>query len=282
MDTAEFIKELYNSLSLVDVFFSAGVIIFTIWAFETSLGKKSLEHSPMRRNNMKPFLPFIPLFIWFTILTLGATITRKLLPDLPQWQSTFADNLVYCFCAVITSVLIIYLAKKSFARRLKGFGLKVRTIPKDFLTAILNLLSIWPIMMAVLFITIAVGQIIVGPSFEIEPHEELKVITANQQLPLRILILLTTIIVVPVFEELLFRGLFQTMIRSFLISPWPSIVVSSLIFSMVHSNPKHWPALFVLSMCIGYSYEKSGSLFRPIFVHSLFNATSIIGTLYTQ
>ena len=36
---------------------------------------------------------------------------------------------------------------------------------------------------------------------------------------------------------------------------------------------------FSLSIGIGYSYEKSGSLFRPIFIHALFNATSIIATL---
>ena len=282
MNVAEIIKQFYNSLTLADIVFSVGITIFAIWVAKTSLGRSSLLNSPMRRNNMPPFLPFIPLFLWFVILSLGTSVTRKVLPNLSEWQSAFSDNLVYCVCAVIASAIIIYIAKKTFARRLKGFGLNIRTIHKDFVSAILNLIAVWPFMMAILILTIAVGKFVFGPSFEIEPHEELKVILTSHELPLRILILITTIIVVPVFEEMLFRGLFQTMIRSFLVSPWPSIVISSIIFSMVHANPKHWPALFVLSIGIGYSYEKSGSLYRPIFIHSLFNATSIIGTLYSQ
>jgi membrane protease YdiL (CAAX protease family) len=79
---------------------------------------------------------------------------------------------------------------------------------------------------------------------------------------------------------MLFRGLFQTMLRSISAKPWLSIAISSVLFALAHANAGHWPALFALSLCMGYSYEKSGSLLRPIFIHSLFNATSIIGTLY--
>jgi membrane protease YdiL (CAAX protease family) len=50
-------------------------------------------------------------------------------------------------------------------------------------------------------------------------------------------------------------------------------------FAVMHADAGHWPALLALSMSMGYSYEKSGSLFRPIFIHSLFNAASIIAVL---
>jgi membrane protease YdiL (CAAX protease family) len=48
----------------------------------------------------------------------------------------------------------------------------------------------------------------------------------------------------------------------------------------MHENPGHWPALFVLGVCLGYSYEKSGSLFRPIFIHLFFNVSSVAIALY--
>ena len=60
---------------------------------------------------------------------------------------------------------------------------------------------------------------------------------------------------------------------------WPAIAISSLLFTMTHADAGHWPALFVLGICMGYAYEKSGSLFRPIFIHSIFNAISVIATL---
>jgi membrane protease YdiL (CAAX protease family) len=50
-------------------------------------------------------------------------------------------------------------------------------------------------------------------------------------------------------------------------------------FAAVHSNVEHWPALFVLGVGMGYAYEKSGSLWRPIFIHALFNGVTILSNL---
>ena len=48
---------------------------------------------------------------------------------------------------------------------------------------------------------------------------------------------------------------------------------------MVHQNAEHWPVLFVLAVGMGYAYEKSGSLWRPIFIHALFNSIPILQSL---
>jgi len=125
-------------------------------------------------------------------------------------------------------------------------------------------------------LTIFYGQLIFRQDFNWPQHQTLESMTSHPQLPLKILIFITTAAIVPIVEEMLFRGLFQTMIRSFLDKAWVAIILSSALFAIVHQNKEHWPALFVLAMCLGYSYEKSGSLLRPIFIHSLFNAASII------
>ncbi|MHC4216494.1 MAG: CPBP family glutamic-type intramembrane protease [Planctomycetota bacterium] len=57
---------------------------------------------------------------------------------------------------------------------------------------------------------------------------------------------------------------------------WLAIICTSIIFASIHANLTHWPALFMLSMCLGYAYEKSGSIIRPIFIHIIFNAIRII------
>ncbi len=46
------------------------------------------------------------------------------------------------------------------------------------------------------------------------------------------------VVVAPVVEEMLFRGLFQTMIRSYLGRPWPAIAITSLLFASIHENPE--------------------------------------------
>ena len=274
------LKQFINSVTAADLVYLTGLMPFTIWLIRTSFGKKALSDSPPRRNNMPAYLPFAMLIFWILLVSVSISASENLLPDLPDWQRAFADNFIFCVSALILILSTLFSVNFYFVGNLKGFGLNPKTIIKDFFAAMLNFISIWPITLVVVILTMLIGQIILGDNFQIQQHEELKTIAAYQQLSLKILIIVTTIFVVPVFEEIIFRGLFQTIIRSYLSKPWRSIAISSVIFAMFHENPAHWPALFVLSMCMGYSYEKSGSLFRPIFIHCIFNATSVIATLY--
>ena len=282
MDTLkiiDIIKQFAGNITIIEIICLAGVLLFGIWLLKTSLGRNALADSMPRRNNMPFYLPFIPLFVWLGSVSVAIAITRSLMRDLPDWQSAFLDNLVLCIGGLMTVVVIIFLARAGFARRLKGFGLNPKTIHKDFFAGIMNLLVVYPLLIVAITLTTYFGQLIWGPEFEMQQHQELELITAHPQLPLRILIIVTAIVIAPVIEELLFRGLFQTMIRSFVAKPWLSIAISSGLFAMVHQEQGHWPTLFVLALCLGYAYEKSGSLFRPIFIHSLFNAATIIATL---
>ena len=281
MNIPEIIKEFGSSISVTHLICLAGLILFGGWLLKTSLGRNALSDSVPRQNNMPAYLPFILLFIWWGAVSLAITITGIFLSELPDWQSAFLDNAFLCIGAIAAIAVIIFLARARFANRLKGFGLNAKTIHKDFFAAVLNLLSVWPLVLLMIVLTTFFGQLIWGQDFQIQKHEELKTIIAHPQLPLRVLIIVVSVAIFPVFEEMLFRGLFQTMFRSFLGRPWLSIALSSGLFATVHANLGHWPALFVLAVCMGYSYEKSGSLFRPIFIHSLFNAIPITAALYS-
>lgn len=281
MNIPEIFKRVDSITIVIDIIIClAGILLFSGWLLKTSLGRKALANSAPRRNNMPVYLPFIPLFIWFGAVSVAISITEKLLPDLPDWQSVFLDNLILCIGAISAMAVIIFLAKISFTRQLKGFGLNARTIHKDFFAGLVNLLSVLPLVMLMIILTTFFGKLIWGQEFEMQQHQELELIRAHPQLSVRVLIIVTAVAIVPAFEEMLFRGLFQTMLRSFFARAWLSIAISSGLFTIVHPNTGHWPALFALSMCMGYAYEKSGSLFRPIFIHSLFNATSITAALY--
>ncbi|MDT8303541.1 MAG: CPBP family intramembrane glutamic endopeptidase [Sedimentisphaerales bacterium] len=287
-------------ITVENLIFLAGLIIFACWVRKTSLGRKSLADSLPRRNNMPLYLPFIPLFIWFGTVTLIASIAQILFGNLKDWQTDFLDNFILGISELSTIAVILFLARIHFTRRLKGFGLNIKTIIKDFFVAFVNLLTIWPLIVSAMGLTVYFGELFWGREYEMQQHQQLKLITEHSQLLSRILIAFVAVIIAPLLEEMLFRGLFQTTIRSYIeafrpliSSPnkpemerttdrngaWLAIVISSVLFTMTHDNTGHWPALFVLGVCLGYSYEKSGSLFRPIFIHSFFNAISIIATL---
>jgi membrane protease YdiL (CAAX protease family) len=273
------IKHVGTFVTVTDIICLTGLTLFGTWLLKTSLGRMALADSIPRRNNMPVYAPFIPLIIWFGTVSVALFITQRLGGDSDNWQSAFLNNLIFCIVAVITVAVTLLLARVSFARGLKGFGLNVKTIGKDILAAVGNLLAIWPLLLLMILLTTFFGKLVWGQQYQIQQHKELQEITAHPQLSLRVIIIIVAVVVAPVLEEMIFRGLFQTIIRSFLAKPWFSILISSGIFVTIHQDIAHWPALFVLALCLGYAYEKSGSLFRPIFIHSLFNAITIAAVL---
>lgn len=272
-------------IDATDVICLVGLILLGCWLLKTSFGKNALGDSMPRRNNMPFYMPFILLCIWFVPVSLAIWTAEKLMPDVPEWQSAFVKSLINCIGPIPAVAVIILLAWTCFAGRLKGFGLNIRTIHKDFFAAFINLLAVWPLILLAIIMTVRIGKLIWGADYEIQQHEGLELITSYPQLSLRVLFIATAVVVAPVLEELIFRGMFQTAIRSLLLnlgrslSAWLAIVISSILFAMIHPDTAHWPALFVLSMCMGYAYEKSGSLFRAIFIHALFNGLTILSTL---
>jgi membrane protease YdiL (CAAX protease family) len=261
----------------------AGAALQAHWLRRTSLGRRALVDSPPRRNNMPFYLPLIPFFFSFGIVSMAAIFADKLTEDWPNWQNAAVDNAVQYLGTILTAILIIILVRFHFARRLKGFGLGFKGFAKDILTAPLYLLTVWPLILAAIWVTIYLNQLTSGQEYQLQQHQQLQVVTEYPQLLLRILVFVGAVLIGPFFEELFFRGLVQTTIRSYLFEAgyqaWPAIVFSSVFFMIMHADPGHWPALFVLGMCMGYAYEKSGSLWRPIFIHVIFNAINVIGTL---
>ena len=97
-----------------------------------------------------------------------------------------------------------------------------------------------------------------------------------------ILALLSIVCFAPIVEELLFRGLFQSFLRSHF-GPKLAILIASLCFSFFHfsfeqgfGNIPIIASLFTLSLFLGYLYERQGSLVSSITLHALFNMISIV------
>ncbi len=285
---AKYISMKPSDIIMIFVFL-VGALLFGLWLLKTSLGREALADSRPRRNNMPLYLCLIPPFILFGPIPVIVLIAGRLMADLQEWQSAFLGNLIYCIGSVVVIAVILFMAWACFARRLKGFGLNIRSVHKDFIAAFVNLLAVWPLMMAAITLTMLIGKLFFGPDYEISQHEQLEMISVYSQWQIRIMVFIVAVVIAPVLEEMIFRGLFQTVIRSLLetrssgikgrYNAWIAIFISSVLFSMVHGNVPHWPALFLLGLCLGYAYEKSGSLFRPIFIHAFFNAMTVIFVL---
>ena len=81
------------------------------------------------------------------------------------------------------------------------------------------------------------------------------------------------IVVAPVFEEYLFRGLvFRGMLRS--LNPTAAVLASAAIFAMVH--PRIWVVpVFVLGVAAALSYRRTGRLGAPILAHMIYSTAVV-------
>jgi hypothetical protein len=94
------------------------------------------------------------------------------------------------------------------------------------------------------------------------------------------MIILAAVVLAPFGEELLFRGVLQSMLRRYLHSPWVAISITSVLFAAIHYPfIDSLPALFALSLVLGCSYERTGRLYSPIMIHMLFNLVMVIDAL---
>jgi len=103
-----------------------------------------------------------------------------------------------------------------------------------------------------------------------------------------VMAIFSIVVLVPIVEEFLFRGLLQSWFKKWL-GPKAAILVSSLCFSLFHfsgaqgvSNFSILASLFILALFLGFIYERQRSLITPITLHSIFNLISIINLIFLK
>lgn len=96
----------------------------------------------------------------------------------------------------------------------------------------------------------------------------------------RVWLLLAVACVIPIVEELFFRGALLAWIAraaTVRVAAWASAVC----FTVSHLEPRSWPALGVVAAALGLLRAVSGSLWPCILLHATFNATTL-AVIYSQ
>ncbi len=90
--------------------------------------------------------------------------------------------------------------------------------------------------------------------------------------------MVSAVVVAPLLEELIYRGLFQTSLLQTLgrSRRWVVVLASAFVFTIIHAGVP-WqvlPGLWVLGVFLGWLYEYTGSLWPGILLHAGFNAAN--------
>jgi membrane protease YdiL (CAAX protease family) len=106
-----------------------------------------------------------------------------------------------------------------------------------------------------------------------ETDAVVRFLMANEGAWARIAAGILVVVIAPVTEELIFRGLLYGVVRRYG-GRMAAIFTTSLLFAAIHANPAVLLPLFVLAVGLALACELTGSLWTPIAMHMAFNAIS--------
>jgi uncharacterized protein len=98
-----------------------------------------------------------------------------------------------------------------------------------------------------------------------------------------VLAVIAAVVLAPLAEEMLFRGLLHRGLRRRLALA-PATAVSSVLFAVVHidvvlSQPLALVGLVLVGVILAVAYERTGSLVVPVVIHAVHNAVTIVAVI---
>lgn len=86
-------------------------------------------------------------------------------------------------------------------------------------------------------------------------------------------------VVVPVYEEIIFRGVILGAVEKH-VGFVGANIIQAILFALVHDNLQLFPFFFVFAIITGYWVRKSGGLLTGIFFHGVHNFTILLALYY--
>ncbi len=249
-----------------------GLCVLSVWIVRRSLypQKLSLIGSPGRPNSLNVIIAYVVLVSYIAIVhvlvwLIGDVANGKIIANI--------GGQVACLALSLT------VAWSTFKGRIRrGLGLTLRHWRIDSIRGVVAYLAVLPVCIGLLFLTQWIAVQICGP-MEFKTHPLLQD-AKNTAMAVKVMAVVSAVVLAPLAEEVLFRGLLQSMVRKYTGKPWIAIASITLIFVLVHWPMWYtFPSLAALSIVLGYNYERTGRLTAPIITHMLFNLVFILTTM---
>ena len=116
-------------------------------------------------------------------------------------------------------------------------------------------------------------------SAEMQPT--MKVLQVSVSLPQRILFGFTAIVLAPLIEEILFRGILYRTLQQ-VGYPRMGLYGSSILFGLIHSNLVTLLPLTCLALVFARLYDRTNNLMSSIAAHAVFNAVNFFSFIHQQ
>lgn len=245
-----------------------GLLVGLLWIIRriAQPRKLFLRDTPGRPNVLGPLHLAAIVLVWFGLPSLAQwALTGPLAGD--ELKRTVLLSLVTGLALLGACLVTARLAFRHGIRQ--GLGLNLRHAMYDTLRGVVTVLAAFPPVMGLaLLLTVFVPE-------DKLTHEMLKAATVLPTLWVGIVILVA-VVIAPLAEEAMFRGILQSAIRRYTHRPWVAVAVAGVLFGLVHfPQPHAVPAMILFGVILGYNYERCGRLYPCILAHAAFNAINM-------
>jgi len=192
---------------------------------------------------------------------------------IPIKESITLQMLSFCLFGLLVSILIIWI---NYKKEKLSFGLSYKNLRYVIWTPLIYLITI----ILLLFVSL-LNQYLLSNFFnvEIKPQDILEKFKELENSIEIIIFVFGSTIIAPIYEELLFRGILFPKLLQKTNLIW-AIVLSSLVFAILHFHLSALLPLFVLSIILSFTYLYTSTIWACISLHALFNLISIIAVKF--
>lgn len=205
----------------------------------------------------------IPVGVVLAVI-IGAVAAGVLLGGESSSARLLGSNLVIFSVALGLIVAADSLIRKRLTAK-KDFGLTHLLRWKEMAYGLGGLALYLIVMMAL----VALGKALL-PMVDWQQPQELGVSTAIFGVE-RLIAFIALVIVVPVVEEMIFRGYLYTRLREAKMPLWLTMVVVSIVFAVIHGQVNVAVDVFVLSMVACLLRHITGTIWPGILIHMMKN-----------
>ena len=153
-----------------------------------------------------------------------------------------------------------------------GFGLRAGRILKDVGAGIVFYLATMPFLW---FYSLLYQLALRSAGYEPTWQEVAEALSADNPFAVRAYLGFLAVVLAPLFEEVLFRGIgLPVLARKF--GAAPAVILASALFAAIHFHVPSLVPLFIIAVAFSLAYIHTGSILVPVVMHGLFNAVNVV------
>jgi membrane protease YdiL (CAAX protease family) len=171
---------------------------------------------------------------------------------------------------LVVILVIGYFIKYVYKSSLRILGLKIKDALSALPWAVISYIAFIPIFVVVLISNMRIMNLL---NYEPKVPPVFGFVLEGKNIFSLVLFMVLVGVIAPIVEELFFRGFLYNASKKYL-GKTLSVAITTVLFALLHQELFQFAPIVFIGLLLIYVYEKTGSLWTAIMVHSIHNIST--------